>query len=46
MVKTSVKLPPGMTEFPRVSSREMVAKQRNASHNPVSYTHLTLPTKA
>ena len=33
MVKTSVKLPPGMTAFPRVSSREMVAKQRNASHN-------------
>ena len=33
MVKTSVKLPPGMTAFPRVSSREMVAKQRTASRN-------------
>tara|TARA_Y100000590_G_scaffold252197_1_gene283170 strand:- start:537 stop:1121 length:585 start_codon:yes stop_codon:yes gene_type:complete len=33
MVKTSVKLPQGMTAFPRVSSREMVAKQRTASRN-------------
>ena len=31
MVK--IKLLPGMKPFPRVSSREMVAKQRNASHN-------------
>ena len=33
MVKTSVKLPPGMAAFPRVSSQEMVAKQRTASRN-------------
>ena len=38
MVKNSVKLPPGMPTFPRVSSQEMVAKQRTASRNQMLRT--------